>query len=124
MSDSLAQLAQALQRFAAERDWGQFHAPKNLASALVVEAAELLEPFQWLTEAQSRDLPPDTKEAVAQEMADVLLYLVQLSTALDVDLIDAAQRKMVINARKYPVAQVKGSAQKAEPSPSDQRPEA
>ena len=102
MSDSLAQLAQALQRFAAERDWGQFHAPKNLASALVVEAAELLEPFQWLTEAQSRDLPPDTKEAVAQEMADVLLYLVQLSTALDVDLIDAAQRKMVINARKYP----------------------
>ena len=102
MSDSLAQLAQALQRFAAERNWGQFHAPKNLASALVVEAAELLEPFQWLTEAQSRDLPPDTKEAVAQEMADVLLYLVQLSTALDVDLIDAAQRKMVINARKYP----------------------
>ena len=102
MSDSLAQLAQALQRFAAERDWGQFHAPKNLASALVVEAAELLEPFQWLTEAQSRDLPPGTKEAVAQEMADVLLYLVQLSTALDVDLIDAAQRKMVMNARKYP----------------------
>lgn len=102
MSDSLAQLAQALQRFAAERDWDQFHAPKNLASALVVEAAELLEPFQWLSEAQSRDLPPDTKEAVAQEMADVLLYLVQLSTALDVDLIDAAQRKMVINARKYP----------------------
>ena len=114
MSDSLAQLAQALQRFAAERDWGQFHAPKNLASALVVEAAELLEPFQWLTEAQSRDLLPDTKEAVAQEMADVLLYLVQLSTALDVDLIDAAQRKMVINARKYPVDRAKGTAQKAE----------
>ena len=103
MSDSLAQLAQALQRFADARDWGPFHAPKNLASALVVEAGELLEPFQWLTEAQSRELPPDTKEAVALEMADVLLYLVQLANVLDVDLVDAAQRKMVINARKYPV---------------------
>ena len=100
--DSLAHLAQALQRFADERDWGPFHAPKNLASALVVEAGELLEPFQWLTEAQSRELPPDTKEAVALEMADVLLYLVQLANVLDVDLVDAAQRKMVINARKYP----------------------
>lgn len=113
--DSLAQLAQALQRFADERDWGQFHAPKNLASALVVEAGELLEPFQWLTEAQSRELPPETHEAVALEMADVLLYLVQLANALNVDLVDAAQRKMVINARKYPVDRAKGSAQKAEP---------
>jgi len=102
MADSLQQMSLRLRAFARARDWGRFHAPKNLASALVVEAGELLEPFQWLTEAQSRDLPPDTKEAVAQEMADVLLYLVQLSTALDVDLIDAAQRKMVINARKYP----------------------
>ena len=104
--DSLAHLAQALQRFADERDWGPFHAPKNLASALVVEAGELLEPFQWLTEAQSRELPPDTKEAVALEMADVLLYLVQLANVLDVDLVDAAQRKMVINARKYPVVRM------------------
>lgn len=102
MSDSLQHLAHALQRFADEREWGPFHAPKNLASALVVEAAELLEPFQWLTEAQSHDLPPDTREAVAMEMADVLLYLVQLANVLNVDLLDAAQRKMVINARKYP----------------------
>ena len=103
MSDSLAQLAQALQRFADARDWGPFHAPKNLASALVVEAGELLEPFQWLTEAQSRELPPDTKEAVALEMADVLLYLVQLSTVLGIDLMDAARTKMDLNAQKYPV---------------------
>lgn len=115
--DSLAHLALALQRFADERNWAQFHAPKNLAAALVVEAGELLEPFQWLTEAQSRDLPPDTKEAVTLEMADVLLYLVQLANALDVDLVDAAQRKMVINARKYPVERAKGSAVKAEPDP-------
>ena len=91
MSDSLAHLAQALQRFADERDWGPFHAPKNLASALVVEAGEL---------------PPETQEAVALEMADVLLYLVQLANVLDVDLVDAAQRKMVINARKYPVVRM------------------
>ena len=104
--DSLAHLAQALQRFADERDWGPFHAPKNPASALVVEAGALLEPSQRLTEAQSRELPPDTKEAVALEMADVLLYLVQLANVLDVDLVDAAQRKMVINARKYPVVRM------------------
>ena len=114
--DSLAQLAQALQRFADARDWGPFHAPKNLASALVVEAGELLEPFQWLTEAQSRELPPDTKEAVALEMADVLLYLVQLANVLNVDLVDAAQRKMVINARKYPVAPGAGHAPTESPA--------
>lgn len=101
-TDSLQQLAQALARFAAERHWQPFHSPKNLASALSVEAAELLEHFQWLTEAQSHELPADKKEQVAYEMADVLLYLVQLSSALQVDLLDAARRKMVINARKYP----------------------
>lgn len=102
MSDSLAQLAQALQRFAAERDWGQFHAPKNLASALVVEAGELLEHFQWLTEDQSRQLDASQREAVALEMADVLLYLVQLSSAVGVDLMDAARRKVAINEQRFP----------------------
>ena len=100
--DSIQQLTQALQRFAAERHWQPFHSPKNLASALSVEAAELLEHFQWLTEDQSRQLPVDKKQEVAFEMADVLLYLVQLSSALEVDLLDAARRKMVLNARKYP----------------------
>ncbi|HYR24543.1 MAG TPA: nucleotide pyrophosphohydrolase [Aquabacterium sp.] len=103
MDDRLQQLAQAQQRFADERAWGPFHSPKNLASALAVEAAELLEPFQWLTEDQSRTLSPEQKQAVTHEMADVLLYLVQLANVLDVDLIEAAQRKMEINARKYPV---------------------
>ena len=101
--DSLAQLAQRLAQFAAERDWERFHAPKNLASALVVEAAELLEPFQWLSEAQSRSLDADQREAVAQEMADVLLYLVQLANVTGIDLLDAAQRKMAINAQRFPV---------------------
>jgi NTP pyrophosphatase (non-canonical NTP hydrolase) len=107
-TDSLEQLAQALARFAAERHWQPFHSPKNLASALSVEAAELMEHFQWLTEDQSRQLPAEKKQEVAYEMADVLLYLVQLSSALQVDLLDAARRKMVINARKYPVAAAPG----------------
>lgn len=94
---SLQQLALRLQDFAQQRDWGQFHSPKNLASALIVEAGELLEHFQWLTEEQSRNLPADKKQAVAHEMADVLLYLVQMATALDVDLIEAANAKVEIN---------------------------
>lgn len=100
--DSLAQLASALQAFADARHWAPFHSPKNLASALTVEASELLEHFQWLTEAQSRELDATRREAVALEMADVLLYLVQLATQLEVDLVDAAQRKMALNALKYP----------------------
>lgn len=103
MSTPMQALAQQLQQFADERQWGPYHSPKNLASALVVEAGELLEHFQWLTEAQSRELTPEQKQAVAHEMADVLLYLVQLSTAVGVDLMAAAQDKIVLNAQKYPV---------------------
>ncbi len=106
-------LVDALRRFAAARDWEQFHSPKNLAAALCVEAAELLEPFQWLTEEQSRALPDVTREAVAGEMADVLLYLLQLADKLGVDLVQAAQRKMAINEARYPVERARGSAQKA-----------
>ena len=113
-TDSIQQLSQALQRFAAERHWQPFHSPKNLASALSVEAAELLEHFQWLTEDQSRQLPADKKQEVAYEMADVLLYLVQLSSALQVDLLDAARRKMMVNARKYPVDTSRGNNAKAD----------
>lgn len=100
--DSLAHLAQRLQAFADARDWGRFHSPKNLASALVVEAGELLEPFQWLTEQQSRELPADVKQAVALEMADVLLYLVQLGNQLGVDVVEAAHRKVEINEGRFP----------------------
>jgi dCTP diphosphatase len=99
---NLVDLAQRLQQFADERQWGPFHSPKNLASALIVEAGELLEHFQWLTEDQSRQLGPEQKQAVAHEMADVLLYLVQLSTRLNIDLMQAAREKMVLNAVKYP----------------------
>lgn len=110
--DSIPQLAQRLQQFADARDWGPFHSPKNLASALIVEAGELLEHFQWMTEAQSRSLDADKKQAVAHEMADVLLYLVQLSSALGVDLMAAAREKMAINESRYPVDQARGSSRK------------
>ena len=110
--DRMQALARALQQFADARDWGPFHSPKNLASALIVEAGELLEHFQWLTEDQSRQLAPDKRQAVAHEMADVLLYLVQLSTVLDIDLIDAARAKMALNAQKYPAEQSRGHSRK------------
>ncbi|MFT3906458.1 MAG: nucleotide pyrophosphohydrolase [Steroidobacteraceae bacterium] len=102
----------ALRQFAAERDWEQFHSPKNLASALSVEAAELLEHFQWLTEQQSRELAVAEREAVAAEMADVLLYLVRLADGLGIDLLAAARAKMRVNAQKYPVDKARGSSRK------------
>ena len=104
MTTELHSLTQALREFAAERDWAQFHSPKNLASALSVEAAELLEHFQWLTDAQSQALSEDKSVEVGHEMADVLLYLLQLADKLGIDLVDAAHRKMALNAVKYPVA--------------------
>jgi dCTP diphosphatase len=110
---SLEDLKERLRAFARERDWEQFHSPKNLAMALIVEAAELLEHFQWLTETQSRALDPEKREQVAQELADVFLYLVRLADRLDIDLLDAAQRKLVLNAQKYPADKVRGSAKKA-----------
>lgn len=109
-TDSLADLAQRLASFAEERDWGQFHSPKNLASALAVEAAELLEPFQWLTEAQSRNLTPEQLGAVQDEMADVLLYLVQMANVLAVDLPAVAHAKVTRNAERYPVDKAHGRA--------------
>lgn len=108
----LTQLRDALRVFAAERDWDQYHSPKNLASALAVEAAELLERFQWLTEDQSRNLPPAELQKVREEMADVLNYLVRLADKLDVNLLEAAREKMQLNAQKYPADKARGSAKK------------
>ena len=105
-------LREQLRVFAAERDWGQFHSPKNLAIALSVEAGELLEHFQWLTEAQSRELPPKTLAGVRDEIADVLLYLIRLSDELGIEPIAAAERKLVENARKYPVDKARGNSTK------------
>lgn len=109
---TIADLITGLRRFAKERDWDQFHSPKNLAAALSVEAAEVLEHFQWLTEAQSRKLPAKTRAQIALELADVLLYLLRLSDQLDIDLLAAASRKIKINARKYPAERARGSAKK------------
>lgn len=112
MDGALESLTEALRRFARERDWERFHSPKNLASALAVEAAELLEHFQWLTEEDSRNLPAGEREAVAQELADVLLYLLQLADKLNVDLVEAAQAKLATNALKYPVERSRGHSRK------------
>ncbi len=112
MTDSLDNLAKALAQFAQAREWQPFHSPKNLASALVVEAGELLEHFQWLTEDQSRTLAPAQREAVSAEVADVLLYLVQLASALGIDPVAAAQAKMQVNAQKYPVDLARGHSRK------------
>lgn len=110
--DSLGALRAALRRFATARNWEQFHSPKNLVMALSVEAAELLEHFQWLRQAESAALPRAKRTQVEEEMADVLLYLIRLADRLDVDLIAAARRKMRLNARKYPVAKSRGSSRK------------
>lgn len=112
MADSLSDLTLRLRAFAEARAWDVFHTPKNLAMALTGEAGELAAEFQWLTEAESRALDPERRERVAQEAADVLLYLVRLADKLQLDLLEAAERKMELNARRYPAEQVRGSARK------------
>jgi len=109
---SLDPLRDALRAFAAEREWERFHSPKNLAMALSVEAAELLEVFQWMSDADSRSLAPDAKAAASEEVADVLLYLILLCDGLGIDPVAAAERKMVENARKYPVDKARGTSKK------------
>ena len=108
----LERIREALRRFAAERDWDRFHTPKNLAAALSVEAAELLEHFQWLTAEESANLSAVTLSKVRLEIADVLLYLIRLADKLNVDLMSAATEKIRINAAKYPADQVRGDARK------------
>ena len=108
----LDQLRERLRTFVAERDWDQFHSPKNLAMALIAEAAELVEHFQWLTEGESAALPDAKRAEVADELADVLVYLVRLADKLDIDLLAAVTAKMARNEAKYPAELVKGSARK------------
>lgn len=110
--DRLCKLQDAVRHFAEERDWDQFHTPKNLAVSLSIEAAELLEPFQWMERGELSELSDLKKEHVRQEMADVLLNLVRLADKLEVDLVGAALDKLEINRAKYPVDKVKGSAKK------------
>lgn len=112
MGLDLTALRHRLREFAVERDWEQFHSPKNLAMALAVESAELLEHFQWLTEQESSALDADRRARVAAELCDVLFYLVRLADRLDVDLEAASAAKLAANAAKYPADQVRGSARK------------
>jgi NTP pyrophosphatase (non-canonical NTP hydrolase) len=109
---SFDELKTRLERFASDRDWDQFHSPKNLAMALSVEAAELLEHFQWLSEEASRSLGDEAKAKVAEEIADVQIYLIRLADKLGIDPLRAAANKIESNERRYPVERVKGSAKK------------
>lgn len=113
------ELAELLRSFTIERDWQQFHSPKNLAMALAGEAGELLAEFQWLTPEQSANLDPQAKAQVAAEMADVLNYLVMLADVLDVDLLAASTAKTAHNALRYPVESHRGSPRKAPPLASE-----
>ena len=115
--DDLAELRRMVRDFALARQWEVYHTPKNLAMALIVEAAELVERFQWLTPEQSLALDEVRREQVRQEIADVLIYLTRLADLLDIDLLDAAAHKLAINARKYPVELARGNAAKYDELP-------
>ena len=110
--DPLRALTEQIRVFARERDWDQFHSPKNLSMALIAEAAELLEHFQWATEAQSDALDPAKLQEVKYEVADVFIYLIRLSDRLNIDLLEAAAEKLELNRKKYPADKVRGDARK------------
>ena len=110
--DSLESLRLRLREFARERDWDQYHTPKNLSMALIAEAAELVEHFQWVDGDQSHLLEDKTRRSVEEELADILIYLVRISDKLDVDLYKAVELKIAINGKKYPADLVRGSAKK------------
>ncbi len=109
MADTLDDLRARINTFVTERDWAQFHTPKNLSMAMIVEAAELVEQFQWDTPEDSQDLAPEKREAVSHELADTFVYLLRIAEVLNIDLIDAANKKIALNALKYPVDKARGS---------------
>ena len=112
--DALTELRVRLADFAARRDWERFHTPKNLAMALIAEAAELVEHFQWLTESQSQQLEPDNLAKVRLELADILIYLIRIADKLGVDLATAVRDKIALNELRYPAEQVRGDARRVE----------
>jgi len=114
---NLDELKLRVRDFAHARQWERYHTPKNLAMAMIVEAAELVEQFQWLTPEESAVLSPARREAVRQEIADVLIYLTRLADLLDIDLLQAAADKLEVNARKYPVDKARGNANKYDTLP-------
>jgi|SRR5690606_13096307 len=110
--NDMDEIKEKLRQFAMARDWDQFHSPKNLSMALAGEVGELLELFQWLTEEQSNNLSREQRAAVEEEVADVFLYLLRMADKLGIDLLSAANNKIIINEQKYPVDKVKGSSKK------------
>ncbi len=110
--DKLDELRMRIRQFAEERDWRRYHSPKNLSMALIAEAAELVEHFQWLSEEQSSNLDEQKLEEVRQELADIQIYLITIADKLEVDLLDAVSRKLEINAKKYPAEKVRGQTKK------------
>ena len=119
-NDCLDGLSQRLREFARQRDWEQFHSPKNLSMAMIAECAELVEHFQWLSEEQSMSLSAQKKTEVALELADILIYLVRCAERLDIDLVAAAYEKIGINEQRYPVARVFGDARRADEYPPEE----
>lgn len=111
-NSDIKQLQQTLTEFAQQRDWEQFHTPKNLAMALSGEVGELLEIFQWLTPEQSQQLSPEKKQHASEEIADVMMYLLRLADKCDIDVMQACQEKIQQNAAKYPISKCYGSAKK------------
>lgn len=109
MADSLHDLRARINAFVNERDWAQFHTPKNLAMAMIVEAAELVEQFQWDTPQESMHLLHDKRIAVSHELADTFVYLLRIAEVLGIDLIQAANDKITLNAQKYPADKARGS---------------
>ena len=112
MADRLAELQDAVEAFVTERDWAQFHTPKNLAMGVAIEAAEIMEHFQWTTAEESCALPAEKRAMVADEIGDVLIYLVRLARVLEIDPVAAATDKLAQNRRKYPVEKARGRATK------------
>lgn len=111
-ADSFQKLQAQVRKFVMEREWDQFHSPKNLSMAISVECAELMEHFQWLSEDQSRAPGKNERAAIAHELADIQIYLISLARALKVDLVSATAKKLVINRKKYPIEKARGNARK------------
>ena len=117
-SSSVAELRKLVADFVAQRDWSQFHAPKNISMALAIEAAELMEHFQWISPEASREIPhdPDTLAAVGEELSDVFGYTLAMANELGIDISTAFRAKMVKNAEKYPAEELRGKYRKDDAS--------
>lgn len=107
--DSIDAIKARINQFVEDRDWSQFHSPKNLAMAMIVEAAELVEHFQWMTEQESKNLDQEKKEQIGQELSDTFVYLLRIAEVCEIDLIDAVNKKIELNEKKYPIDKAKGS---------------